>query len=103
MAKFNLTISYDLYRPGQDYSKIINAIKQLGAAVKVHKSLWYLDSNYNEAQVRDALVRVIDANDTVFVVNSTTDMAAWFGLDTTTAETIRRRWNKSSPANRLYG
>jgi hypothetical protein len=103
MARYNLTISYDLYRPGQDYAKIINAIKQLGAAVKVHKSLWYLDSDFTEVQVRDALVRVIDQNDTVFVVNSTTDMAAWHGLDAATAETIRRRWNKSTHSRRLYG
>ena len=38
----NLFVSYDLYAPGQNYEKVIEAIKSKGAWAKVQKSLWYL-------------------------------------------------------------
>lgn len=42
----NLIVSYDLYSPGQDYSKVIDAIKALGSWAKVQKSVWYVNSSY---------------------------------------------------------
>ncbi len=101
----NLIISYDLYRPGQNYTRIAKAIRSLGAAVKIQKSVWYVSSSHNQTVARDALVRAIDRNDSVVVVNATTDAIAWHGLDAKTAETVRRRWQSQSPTNyrRFYG
>jgi hypothetical protein len=76
----NLFISYDLNSPGQDYAKIHDAIKSLGNWAKVQKSFWYLKSQYSEAQVKDKLWAIMDQNDSLIVINATTNSAAWEGL-----------------------
>jgi hypothetical protein len=64
----NLHISYDLHEPGKNYDRVIGAIKQLGSWAKIHYSFWYVKSNLTAAQARDAVVRALDANDSVYVV-----------------------------------
>ncbi|RBO83420.1 hypothetical protein [Marinomonas aquiplantarum] len=76
----NLFISYDLNSPGQDYTKTHEAIKSLGDWAKVQKSLWYLKSQYSELQVKNTLWAAMDRNDSLIVVNATTNCAAWEGL-----------------------
>ncbi len=55
MAAYNLIVSYDLNRPGQDYQTLFSAIRSLGGAIKVQKSVWYVDTNYDEKQARDQM------------------------------------------------
>jgi len=40
----NLFVSYDLKDPGQNYDRVITAIKGLGSWAKVQYSLWYVSS-----------------------------------------------------------
>ena len=40
----NLFISYDLKNPGQNYDRVITAIKGLGSWAKVQYSLWFVSS-----------------------------------------------------------
>ena len=90
----NLIISYDLYNPGQDYSKVIDTIKALGSWAKVHKSVWYVDSNHTAAQAVDKVWAVMDKNDSLFVVDATNNNAAWQNLDDKVSNHILARWAK---------
>jgi len=90
----NLIVSYDLYSPGQDYSKVIDAIKALGSWAKVHKSVWYVNSNYTAAQAVDKVWATMDRNDSLFVVDATNNSAAWQNLSDEVSNHIKDQWFK---------
>lgn len=89
----NLFISYDLNSPGQDYSRVIEAIKSLGNWAKVQKSLWYVKSNYTASQAVDAVWKVMDKNDSLIVVDATNKNAAWQNLSDEVSKYIRDHWH----------
>ena len=88
----NLVISYDLHDPGQNYEKVIAAVKNLGAWAKVHKSVWYVNSIFSAKQSADKLWAVMDANVSVFVVDATNGNAAWQNLSSEVSNHIREQW-----------
>jgi hypothetical protein len=88
----NLHISYDLHEPGKNYNEVIAAVKGLGAWAKIHYSFWYVRSNLTAEQARDIVVRAMDANDSVYVVDSTNNNAAWKNISPEASEFIRGRW-----------
>lgn len=90
----NLIVSYDLNNPGQDYSKVIDAIKSLGAWAKIHKSVWYVNSPYSASQAVEKVWATMDRNDSLFVVDATNQNAAWQNLSTEVATFIRDQWAK---------
>ena len=71
-------IDYDLRRPGQNYSGLIERLQQLGA-VKVLLSTWVLRSAADAVTIRDDLKRFIDGNDSLLVTGLTGE-AAWFNV-----------------------
>lgn len=71
-------VSYDLDKPGQDYPRIIERLKELGA-VKILYSEWVLRGNFSAADLRDDLKQYVDANDMLLVVVLTGE-AAWTRL-----------------------
>ncbi len=89
----NLHISYDLYQPGQNYEAVIGAIKNLGDWANIHKSFWYVKSTLTAAQACDAVWKVCDANDKLYVVDASNNTAAWHNLSDDRAKFIRERWN----------
>jgi hypothetical protein len=71
-------ISYDLDKPGQDYSKLISELERLGG-IKILYSEWIMKSQASAAQLRDHLRAFIDSNDMLLVVGLTGE-AAWTSL-----------------------
>lgn len=68
-------ISYDLAKPGQDYSDLHEAIKGLGPAWWHHlDSTWIVRTSRSASKVRDALKPYLDSNDKLLV---TTLSGAW--------------------------
>lgn len=92
----NLHISYDLITPGQNYEAVIARIKELGPTTwaKIHKSYWYVDSIYTPSQAVDHIKQSLDANDQVYVVDATNNVAAWNSLPQDVANLIQDRWHK---------
>lgn len=88
----NLHISYDLYALGQKYDLVIERIQSLGSWAKVHKSYWYLSTDLNAAQVCDAVCAVMDANDSLYVVDATNNSAAWRNIDSNVEAFIKDHW-----------
>ena len=73
-----LLISYDLDKPGQDYSRLIKALEGIGAE-RILYSGWILRRDNTPVQIRDYLKRFIDTNDMLLVV-ALTGEAAWTSL-----------------------
>jgi hypothetical protein len=89
----NLHISYDLYAPGQNYEKVIEAIKELGSWAKIQKSFWYVDSTYNSTDARDHVWKAMDNNDSLYVVDATNDEAAWINVSKEVSDFIKSHWH----------
>ncbi|MBZ5573290.1 MAG: SinR family protein [Acidobacteriia bacterium] len=68
-------ISYDLDKPGQDYPDLIARLKEFGAQ-RVLYSEWFLIHSATPVQLRDDLMRFMDANDRILVVELK-NYAAW--------------------------
>lgn len=90
----NLHISYDLNDPGKNYDAVIKAIKELGNWVKVHKSFWYVNSQYSAGQAVNHIWKKMDRNDTVYVVDATNNSAAWENLSDDVKSSIRNYWKR---------
>ena len=90
----NLHISHDLNVPGQNYEAVIEQIKSLGNWAKIHKSFWYVSSDYTARQAADKVWAVMDASDTVYVVDATNNEAAWHNLSKEVYEFILDKWRK---------
>lgn len=88
----NLFISYDLYSPGQDYSKVIDAIKSLGSWAKVHKSLWYVNSNLNSMQAANHVWKIMDQNDSLIVIDASNNDAYWYNVPPEVEKHIQQQW-----------
>lgn len=93
MANNNLHISYDLKNPGQTYNNVIETIKKMGGWAKIHYSFWYVTSPLTAEQARNALLSVIDSNDSVHVVDATNNVAAWHNLSPEASSYIQNNWN----------
>ena len=88
----NLVISYDLLKAGKNYEALYAEIKKLGGWAKVNLSVWFVSSTFTAPQARDALLKVIDGNDKLFVVDSINNEAAWHNLSNDAANYIKTHW-----------
>lgn len=89
----NLIISYDLNRQGQNYQAVTDAIKSLGSWARVQDSVWYVDSNYGASAAGEKVYANMDSNDSLIVVNATTNDAVWWGLSNEVSNHIKTHWN----------
>ncbi|RWZ52928.1 hypothetical protein ELQ90_03055 [Labedella phragmitis] len=72
-------VSYDLSRPGQDYSKLIEHMKSYGTWAHPLKSVWVIVTTKTAVAVRNDASAYLDANDKILVVELG-HPAAWRGL-----------------------
>jgi len=66
----NLFIAYDLMTPGQNYDRVIDAIKGLGQYHQFQYSLWYISTQYSAAQAFAAVRVAMDGNDKLAVIDA---------------------------------
>lgn len=90
----NLFISYDLNAPGQNYERVIAAIKSTGSWAKVQKSFWYVSSELTAEQVLARVWTVMDPTDSLIVVNVTRQHAVWQNLSARVGDHIQTHWTK---------
>ena len=86
-----ICICYDLNRPGQDYSGLIEAIKGCGSCWHHLDSTWLVITTSTAVQVRDVLRQHIDSGDEllVFPVGSN---AAWQGFSEPASAWLKNNW-----------
>ena len=59
-------VTYDLNSPGQKYSRIYEYLKQF-THCKDLDSFWLIDTQKSASSIRDALKKLVDNNDQIFV------------------------------------
>ena len=64
---FNLLVTYDLDKPGQDYNAIHAKIKSLGRWYHPQQSVFYVHTGLSAKQAHDAIASVMDSNDKLIV------------------------------------
>jgi CRISPR-associated endonuclease Cas2 len=62
-------VTYDLDKPGQDYTDLWNELDSLGAQ-RVQESVWVVRYSGKTVELRDLLKNYIDSNDRLLVVRS---------------------------------
>lgn len=75
-----LLISYDLIAPGRYYEPLFDYIKSFPKFAKPLESLWLIKTSKNYETVRDKLIRLIDSNDKILVIDITGDAASWHNI-----------------------
>ena len=83
--------SYELRRPGKDYTSLYTYLKQF-THCHHQTSTWFLDTTQTSLQIRDGAKGHVDANDTVFVGRLSQD---WGTLNSDCADWLNnpaRRW-----------
>lgn len=90
----NLFISYDLNSTGQNYTAVAEAIKSLGAWAKVHKSVWYVNSNLSSDEAAQKVWASMDRNDNLIVIDASNNNANWYNMPDEVAGHIRDNWSK---------
>ena len=88
----NLFISYDLNKPGQNYEKLIEAIKSLGPWAKLQQSFWYVNSIYDAATAAKHLKQFTDANDYLVVVDATNNNVYWYNCIESVSDLLKKQW-----------
>lgn len=81
-------ISYDLNKPGQDYSDLYEKIKGLGSWCHPVDSTWFVETSLSYDKVRDELWSIMDKSDSLIVASASAP-AAWEGLSTEVSEWLR--------------
>ena len=94
----NIFISYDLNSPGQNYEKVIERIKSFENWAKVQKSLWYLRTDHSHEHIAKKVWEVMDINDTLIVINTSTNNAYWYNLDLDVSKFMQDKWYSLSAA-----
>lgn len=71
-------VTYDLHKQGQNYSCITNKLASYPTHWHLQGSVWIIETSQSAAQVRDALLPCLDANDKLLVARLS-GQAAWYG------------------------
>jgi len=82
-------VSYDLIRPGKDYTTLHTNLKSYGTWVKPLESVWLIKSSLGVEQLRNSIQAYMDANDKIFVVDVTSKAAAWRNLPSEVSNWIK--------------
>ncbi len=73
-------ISYDLIRPGKDYTRLIEYFRSFTYWAKPLESVWLIKSTLGAEQLRNAIQVHMDGNDKILVIDVTKRAAAWNNL-----------------------
>ncbi|GAB1798642.1 CRISPR-associated protein Cas2 [Priestia megaterium] len=90
-------ICYDLLSNEtiKDYQRIIDAIKSIGQAEEIQRSVWLLRSGKHAIEIRNILQNYLDSNDKLFIGGL--DENAYFNLSSEINNKMfpAPEWNKS--------
>ncbi len=71
-------ISYDLLKPGRDYSKLHDAIKAMANGwCHALESVWLINTSLSASEIIDKLIPHVDSNDRLIVILQGNDWASY--------------------------
>jgi hypothetical protein len=72
-------ISYDLCSSGKNYDDLYEYIKNFPKWAHITESTWFISSELSCVDIRDAITKITDSDDRIFVAELT-GVAAWRNL-----------------------
>jgi hypothetical protein len=79
-----IQVNYDLSEPGRNHDGLLKYLSSFARWTRVLDSMWIIRTTKSEETVRDELMRFVDSNDRVVVLDVTEDSwAANFTSDST--------------------
>ena len=76
----SVMIGYDLNKPAQNYTKLIERLKKFPTWWHHLDSTWIVRTEMTCVAIRDELTKLVDSNDEI-VVADLTGTAAWSGIN----------------------
>lgn len=89
----NLIITYDLIRFVQNYKGVEKKIMELGKWAKFQRTTWYVKSNLTAEQACKHIMKAVDGNDKIFVVNATDNSFCSYGMDPKISKPMIAAWD----------
>jgi len=84
-----LLVTYDLIAPGRNYDPLWSFLESHSYWAKPVRSVYLIKTTQGAESFRNSVQTHIDSNDKVFVVNVTSDEAAWVNLGDTVSKWIK--------------
>lgn len=81
-------VTYDLSKPGQNYERLVNLIKQESNWARLGGSSYLVTSRSSAVELRDKYKEALDANDKLYVGVASAP-AAWTGYSNEVSEWIK--------------
>lgn len=70
-------MSYDLRKPGRNYDGLYQALKSIGPWWHYLESTWLISTQENATQIYNRVVRSIDPDDRLLIVDIGKDRYGW--------------------------
>jgi hypothetical protein len=90
---YNLFVAFETRDPVREPSLVLAAIEEIGQAVRLFSTFWYVRSRLTAAEAARQLEEIMEPNDTLLVVNASLGEAAAFNVDDTSIEWMQKRWH----------
>ena len=90
---YNLFVAFDTRDPVREASLLLAAIEDLGQAVRLFSTFWYVRSRLTAVEAARQLWDIMQPEDTLIVVNASAGEAAAFNVDDTSIEWMQKRWH----------
>ena len=74
-------VAYDLNSPGQNYSELYRELRSSSGFWHELESIWLISTFENAQQLTDRLLKHIDQNDRLLVLNVNRDFQGWLPSD----------------------
>jgi len=92
-VSYNLFVAFDTRDPMREASLLLAAIEDLGQAVRLFSTFWYVRSRLTAVEAARQLWDIMQPEDTLIVVNASAGEAAAFNVDDTSIEWMQKRWH----------
>lgn len=91
----NLIVAFELRDWVRQGSLVVAAIEELGVAVRIFGTAWYVRSELSAEEAARRVVDLMHPSDGLLVIDTTTDTAVLFNVDEQSVEQMSRWWHSS--------
>jgi len=94
----NLIVSIDLSNPARNESAVARAIRSLGVAAQLQKTVWYIKTERPASEAGERLRAILEPADSLMVVDATNRFATWHNLDFKVSQFLQDQWYRARVA-----
>ncbi|HEU4623829.1 MAG TPA: hypothetical protein VFS52_03645 [Steroidobacteraceae bacterium] len=88
----NLFVAFDARDPVREPSLVLAAIEELGQAVRLFSTFWYVRSRFTAAEAARRLWDIMQPEDALVVVDASSEEVAALNVDDASIEWMQKRW-----------